>query len=88
MCGDIRAEHKDVVQVNSSEVLQAMHGIVHKPLERARGVGEAKGHDFELKEAPLACKGCFELVVGFNADLVVALCQIKAAKYMAARQSV
>ena len=53
-------EDKNVININNDKLIQkVMQNIIHEALESSRGIGEAKWHNLELKEAIASTEGSF-----------------------------
>jgi len=73
----VLGEHKNVVEVDDDECVEVgAEDVMHEALESGWGVGEAKGHDGEFKEAIPSPKGSFGYVRICDSDLMVASAKV------------
>ena len=73
----ILGEDENIVEEDDDKVVEVgAEDVIHGALKGSRGVGEAKGHDFELVVAVTSPKCCFGDIILSHADLPVARFEI------------
>ena len=69
----VLGEDEDVVEEDNNEVVEVgSEDVIHGALKRSRGVGETKGHDFELIVTVASTKSCLGNIFFSHTDLPVA----------------
>ena len=72
--GDEEVIHIDDKPSFSDHVLE---GVVHKSLERGRGVAKAKEHDCWFEKSLVCDESCLSLMTIFDSDIVVSPTNVK-----------
>jgi hypothetical protein len=75
-------EQEDIIEVDYevSCVNEISKDVVHERLECSGGVAEAKGHDKGFEESEGAFESGFPFVAFANADVIIALTDVKLGK--------
>ena len=75
----VRGQTKEVVHINNEPSFgdHVSEGVIHKPLECCRRVGESEEHYCRFEEAFLCNEGGFPLMAIFDANIVIPPVDVK-----------